>query len=551
VVEDLLAVRATYTHEERDGYRRNRVTDRRVEDKNEDSADIAFLLTPSESLEFVVRGDWAKREGSRAMAFYESIPGAPLNITEVLGAQSCFDDSDCLFNWFDPEDVNRIWGVSGTLTWDISDNLTLKSITSYRESERVFTMDSDGTSIPFQLYFPGYDESADEVSQEFNLSGKAFEDRLDWIVGLYYYDDEGDGAAAFTLETITPALENAGAITPVPRISTGELSEYAFFEFTLAQEVTSLAAFGQGTYHISDRVRLTTGLRYTEDKKKAVQRSASNFVPSGNCPGVEQENTWSEITGRGTLDFDLTETVMLYGTVSKGFKAGGYSVTECGNNYDPEILWAYEVGLKGRFLDSRLHLAAAGFYYDYSDIQVRKFVANTALILNAAEAEVYGLEVEMRALFGGFEFDGGILVQHSEYKNFETINATRGNTLQDVSGTQLQRAPDHKLALGMQYLFEIGRWGSVTPRYEWSYTDRQHHDVFDDPWGRVDSYSLHNVRVDWLGADGRLRISGFVDNLTNEDYLEYLNPVISIGGSVALWAPPSTWGIRLDYSLAP
>ncbi|MBX3705367.1 MAG: TonB-dependent receptor [Pseudomonadales bacterium] len=550
LVDDLLAVRATYTYEERDGYRRNRATNGRVDDKEENSADIAFLLTPSENLEAVLRADWAQRDGSRSVSFVESIPGAPLNITQAFGARSCFDDSGCVYNAFDPEDMNRTWGVSGTLTWDIAQDLTLKSITSYRESKRRVRMDIDGTEIPFQLYRPGYTESADEMSQEFNLSGVAFDGNLDWITGLYFYDDDGDGVASFTLETITPLLAAAGALAPIPRISTGALAEHAFFEFTLAQEVRSLAAFGQATYHVNDRLRLTSGLRYTQDEKEAVQRHASNFQPTANCPGVEQDRTWSEVTGRGTLDFDLTETVMLYGTVSKGFKAGGFSVTECGGSYDPEILWAYEAGMKGQFLDGRLHVVAAGFYYDYSDIQVRKFVQNTAVILNAAEAEVYGLELEVRALFGGFELDGGLLAQHSEYIDFETLNATRGNVLQDVSGTQLQRAPDFKASLGLQYALEFQGRGSLTPRYEYSYTDQQHHDVFDDPWGRMDGFSLHNLRVDWLSADKRWRLSGFVDNLTDEDYVEFLNPVVAIGGSIAFWAPPRTWGGRLQYIMA-
>ena len=100
---------------------------------------------------------------------------------------------------------------------------------------------------------------------------------------------------------------------------------------------------------------------------------------------------------------------MTYVSASKGFKSGGFNVAECAGAFDPETIWAYEIGTKANLLDRRLQLNAAAFLYNYDDIQINRFINNASSITNAAKADIYGAELEFVALLGdGFEFDGGV-----------------------------------------------------------------------------------------------------------------------------------------------
>ena len=159
---------------------------------------------------------------------------------------------------------------------------------------------------------------------------------------------------------------------------------------------------------------------------------------------------WNETTGTGIVSYDFTEDTMVYVSASKGFKAGGFNVSECEGPFDPETIWAYELGAKFKLFDNRLQLNGATFVYKYDDIQVNQFVNNASSITNAAEADIYGAELEFVALVGdGFEFDGGVTYLNTEYGGGATFsNPILGGPPISVDGNDTLRSPPWKTYIG-------------------------------------------------------------------------------------------------------
>jgi iron complex outermembrane receptor protein len=324
-------------------------------------------------------------------------------------------------------------------------------------------------------------------------------------------------------------------------------SAVPFNDFHTEQTTKSQAVFAQGTFHVTDDLRATAGARYTSDEKDMVQSWRINISPSG-CDNLKQDEKWSEATWKVGADYDVTEDVLLYGSVSRGFKAGGFNGGSCGNEYDPEELLAYEVGLKTVFADRRVQLNLAGFYYDYDDYQARLFIGGSARIENAVKATVQGAEAEFLIRpFGGFEIDGSVSWLDGEFDQYLSDNPmTPATTLIDLKGNQLLRSPEWSYNVGAQYTFELSEFGSLTARYELASKDDYYISIFNDDFTVVDSYTIQNFRLIW--SDGRKwQVQAFVENLSDEEYLEALLISPSVGGALGMWALPRTWGVQLSF----
>ena len=118
--------------------------------------------------------------------------------------------------------------------------------------------------------------------------------------------------------------------------------------------------------------------------------------------------------------------------------------------------------------------------------------------------------------------------------------------LQDASGNQVLRAPDFSYNIGVQYTMQTAGSGALTFRYEASYKDDYYTTVFNDDFAKVDSYNVQNVRVIW-DSGGAWEVQGFIENLTDEEYIENQLAVATVGGVIGSWAPPRTWGLQVRY----
>jgi iron complex outermembrane receptor protein len=566
LVEDRVAIRGNFVTDSNDGYRDNPLNGKELEERDIQAGAVSVLFVPSDNVELVLRGDWNEQDDdSPAWDYLELVPGSGLSPlffggTAALGADDVRVDKE---NSYQTEH----WGVSADLTWDIGD-LRVKSITAYRESDYDANYDNDGTDAAFLNTIGG--QYSEQWSQELNLSGMAFNDKLEWITGLFYFQQDIEAFFVFDLpvlqtffESVFPDIQN-GFIPPLPpgglgdptrnlfyadRLLTGTGSAIPFLDFRNNQELESYAAFAQGTYSLTDELRLTAGVRYTEDEKDNTQTVVANISPA-SCIDLPLNEEWDEVTWKLGVDWDVADNALFYGSVSRGFKSGGFNGGTCNNGYDPETILSYEAGIKTTLAEGRVQLNLSAFYYDYEDFQARLFVNNASVVENAADTEMMGFEAQgVFAPGNGFEMDASASWMDTEYVDFFAVNPmTADPANEDASGNQVLRAPDFSYNVGVQYTVNTDLAGSFTLRYEAAYKDDYYTTVFNDDFALVPSHTVQNIRMFWRFRDN-WEIHGFVENLDDEQYVENLLPAATVGGVIGGWAPPRTWGVQVRYHI--
>lgn len=543
--EDLIAVRGTLFTHTRDGYRTNLANGEDVDTMDTRAAKIAVLVTPAPDLELLFRADYQSDDGGpRPTAYLERVAGSGLSPLAFGGRAVGFTDANVYSDTAETE-TTEFRGLSARVSWLVN-GITFKSVTSYRESEKSGLADADGTDASFATNQNV--TRTEELSQEFNLIGAAMEDKLEWILGVNYYDDDAYNRANFGLPVYALLLPSVPA---VPTLD-GTVSSTPFLDGDRTEQVSSIGVFAQGSYSVTPATRITLGYRYTREDKDARTSAISNITPpAAHCTDEINSNRWSPSTFRIGVDHDFDHGGMGYATFSRGFKAGGFNLASCGGlPFDEEFLDAFEVGYKGRFYDGRLRLASSAFYYDYTDMQVRQFTPNLSVqFQNAAEAEIYGLELEaVLRTSENWRIDAGVNWQNAEYKKGSLDDTMIPGILEtDISGNKLLRAPDLKANLGIQYTTWLGERGSIEARFDASFSDEFFVDAHQNPFARVDARTVHNLRLTWTNATRNAWVQLFANNVTDEEYLEWLLMAPTNGGTVGAWAAPRTYGIRVGY----
>ncbi len=606
LVEGLLAVRGAFSYDARDGYTDNLLTGNEEDDGKAKQAKLAAVLTPIETLDVALRFNWISSDyGGPPFVRTFDVPAYPLFISAtnpggVLGALPGIP-AGIPFSNADPRNVSYdqdqeytrdSWDLNATVTWDVSEDVQLKWVAGYLDLDQDLNpANNDGVAL--RLLEGDYEQFNNEWQQELNASGTLFDEKLDWIAGFFWY--ESDIAEVYryqlpdlqlTYEWLFGAIPGCAPTPTGPTTATpsnclagfgtrldGTSSPVPFLEFSLDQQLTTWAIFTQETLHVSDRFRVTAGIRWSKDVKDILHSQVLNLDPSGasGCgtlanPAVELTEEWSEPTGKVGADFDLGEDAMVYGSYSRGFKSGGYNVGLCGNTYDPEFVNAYEVGLKSSWLDNTVRLNVSAFYNDYSDYQARQFVNNASRITNAADAQTYGIEVESTWMpLEALRLDLNLSYLTAEYKRFivdDPMNsnlgtiqcpppAPIGELCQNAQGNVLPRAPEWKVGAAAQYDFELGDAGGLTVRGEYAFTDTQYHDVFESFFARQKGYSTGNLRAIWRAPESLLAgfsVQAYVENIGDKDYVSVHAPNATTGSTISNFGPPRTWGIQVNYA---
>jgi outer membrane receptor protein involved in Fe transport len=368
--------------------------------------------------------------------------------------------------------------------WDFLDGLKLSVLGSYTTDETYTTGGSQQSSIGFNVtaITPGgvytdpqggpgngtrtltYVSTDDkQASVELRLQS-SFDGALNFNAGLFYLDLERS-SVTFTSTNATNAFRQTtasqlGYIDLTPGIPVSGLGHNYFYSFT-PYDLDSRAAFGELYWDATDTVKLTVGARYTEDTKNRINYPILLFAPQGAGSGVgsigqpgwpteappipplpattqdlrprAQEIEFSETTGRVVLDWKPTDNVLVYGSVSRGYKAGGFNSPAISGPelpYDSEVVDAFEVGSKNSLFDGRVKLNATAFYYDYQGYQYGKIEGFQVNNKNL-DAEVMGLELEaLWAPVDALVLDAKLGVLQTEIKSGASIDPfdrTQGN----------------------------------------------------------------------------------------------------------------------------
>lgn len=356
------------------------------------------------------------------------------------------------------------------LEFDLSDTLSLTSLTSYNEDFVWSFQDYNRAipSVPYNTVIPdpqlGLTDrlSVADISAARNLTWtqelrlqSQFDGPWNFNVGAIYIRFDTPQSFYYVFFNSATALSYAD-----PRIyrdenfpPSGDGHNYYFSR--QEYQLRSTAAFGELYWQMNDAVKWTLGLRYTDDDKTAVNFPIQMLEPGRGFPTVpvdgdpasainEQNARFKETTGRFGFDWELGEDSMVYAFYSKGYKGGGFNPSAIGNSgvkktFDPEFVNAIEIGAKNRFAGGRVQLNANAFGYDYEGYQVSRIVNLTAVNDNI-DAKIYGAELEfIWQPINALRLDGNVGYLHTEIQNgvsVDVMNRTQGDpSLTVVKGT--------------------------------------------------------------------------------------------------------------------
>lgn len=461
------------------------------------------------------------------------------------------------------------WGTMLNMEWALEGSV-LTSITGYRDVETSQLYDQTGAGpdvfdelydfADFAAFAAGRDiglaaiflfsepvrEDTDimQFSQEIRLTSNT-DSKWDWIVGAYYKHDEIDKLDRFFGESITGAL---------PTLS-GES------HWDNRAEMDSIAGFAQIGFQFNDAWKLTVGGRYTKDDKKGhidgiIVDTGDRFTPDDPTPltplqenySVDYGDTWSEFTPQAILEFQPSEAWYWYGSISTGFKGGGYEDTPANGiaaniPFDPETVTSFELGFKSTLMDGRMRLNATVFFMDYKDLQVQQTNEDCLCNItdNASDAEIKGLEVEFQwAVSAGLILNAsGSMLDH-EYIDFLE------NSGVDSSGNKLQRTPDNQFSVGFDWTFGSGdRADNFDLNMNYYWQDQLFWQPSNMNW--EDSYGLWNARLSYTPTDAAWSVSTWVKN--GSDKLYRINIIPFFGEEVGQYAAPRTYGVdfRINF----
>lgn len=563
IIEDQLAIRASISTDNRDGYLINdRVNDiKNADDADNLSARLKMLWEPIEDLSVQLTGYYSHFDeaGPQFVPFAIPFEGAATNLAGFAGPPLFIpiptyleDPSDPRVFSLDTQPVfkSEVYGITGEINWELPGEIKLTYIgNAHFDDVSNNTQDFDGLAA-YRGVFGPFTSDTLHTSHELRLSSSYTSDSpWDWVLGLYYFKDDTQNTRDVI---IAGSLFGPGS---------PPLAAFTFPDGDFDGE--SMAVFGDVKYRLSEQFELHGGLRYTDDEKESsTVRNVIGF-PSGRGPfGFTTRTTFQEadsdsVDWRVGMSWYQNDNSMHYITVGTGYKSAGYSDA---GSYDAEDVIAYEIGTKNQFFDDRIRLNASIFYNDYDSLQVSAIRTDSAtgapgLITDIAKGEVFGVEIDGAALVGeAGQIDFALGYLDAEYKDFIACDNTRFfcNTPalvtaneEVVSGNEIVKAPDWSLTVGAQYVFPLANWGSITPRIQFKYTDDHYLDHFNNDYARQDSYTRTDIFLTYASPDERLTVQGFVKNIEDEDVRNFLGAFpISLN---AQYDAPQTYGVRMEY----
>jgi iron complex outermembrane receptor protein len=602
-IMDGLMARFSVGHNKHDGYTRNRTPN--VQDYN--SADaiayrVQLLFEPSDDLDVLLSGNYADNDANvGAWQHQATKPSADGNVSLPLppgenfwGPLSCpgcdafgYQDTDgdpWVGDYDRPGRVKvRNKGVQANIDWTIGE-LELTAITAFGNVKRLQEEDSDMNPFLVPPYSPPppppdsvrsfiaptFAAETDTISQELRLAGKT--ERFRWLAGLYYFNNDVDGAYNLNTDAI------------------GFVRMDADYE----QETDSWDVFGQVEYDVAEAWTLILGLRWTDEEKDLdfvnIDDSGITAVcstepdpPAVGCfnpaptpispwrptpdhmilfneasVGSLAEQSEDYVTGRVQLNWQATDDLLLYGSFSRGKKSAGFNngfldTTQVfGNNpietipFDSETLYAYELGAKSTVLSDTTRLNAAVFYYDYQDFQTFQWLILNQVIFNA-DAEVWGAELEIDSRpIDGLTLQAGLGVLDATAEDIPTIT---GDAVRDRN---MVGAPE--LSLNALIRYEWPALGGRMALQAWgNHQDEIWYDIQNHPISKEDGYTVVNFRASYAPEDNGWELYAFLNNAFEEEYKSYTFDFSGLFGfNQQAFGPPRWWGVgaRMNFGAA-
>jgi iron complex outermembrane receptor protein len=316
------------------------------------------------------------------------------------------------------------------------------------------------------------------------------------------------------------------------------------------QEVKSAAAFGQLDWDFTEKLRGTIGGRFTweaRDFAEDVQFQEPTFAAP--VFSLRDDVDFKEWSAKAGLDYKPFEELLLFLSVSRGFKSGGFSGAFAFDaselpSFDPETIWAYEVGAKWELFDRRVRLNGSFFYYDYNDLQIFTTVniAPSVIITildNAGTAKIYGSDIELEVVpLDGLSISFGAEFLHTDLTKYENVDQ---NLVDAYTGNDLVFAPSVSLNGRVRYELPVAT-GTLSLQTDFNYQNRVFFETGNDRALSQDAYGVWNARVGYGFADGRYEAAVFARNLLDRNYLASAFKLSGLGFNEQMWGHPRTFG---------
>ena len=425
-----------------------------------------------------------------------------------------------------------------------SDNFLFTSISS-RTSDEIHEQ-TDFESTTRDAIWTDVRQDSKQLSQEFRLTsvdGGMFtlDDRLTWVVGFYYFNDEGyrkDDYSVGVQGNIPPQYYRA-----VPGLAYSQARQ----DVTL--DNTSIALYGQATYALTDRLNLTLGIRRSDDEKDFTTQMITNTpgYPFVAAPfTLPQTLKFDSTDPKVSVDYAITDNSMAYITYSSGYKSGGVTFAtwaEAGNvgGFEEEHLDSLEIGYKARLMNNRMQLNLAAYQYDYTDQQVQSIVvvngAPQGLTDNAAESDMKGVELEMSYLLtDALKVDFNYFYQDAVFEDYA-----------DKTGNPMQFAPENAYTVALSYAPDLGN--NLQMRAEYSYKDEFQFDAGNRDISLEPEHDVVNLTASMdLGDSVSLRL--FCNNCSDELIRTQVTTFATSqgGGGRSIYGPGRRYGAEITYN---
>jgi iron complex outermembrane receptor protein len=542
---------------QRDGFVEDYRNDREYNDRDTIGARGSLAFTPSERLRFDVSADYSEDEGAlnvgQPINSLKSLFLLPLPVTRNL-EQNGYNFEGTTTNGLPNSTKLQHRGISGILSYDLTDALTLKSITAFRKLDTEDYIDIDATEYEVGDVFVDVDQK--QFSQELQLAYSL--GALSGVAGVYYLKENvGSHQEAYADDYVRPVF------TAFTRFIDDDL------------KTRSLAAYANASIPVTTQLRISAGLRYTHERKDYDRNTytiANNLIRSVDYR-FNPEGSWTDLSPSLSVDYQLTPDAMIYGRVAKGFKSGGFNgranTAGASTEYDPETVISYEAGFKSR-IAQQLTLNGAVFHNDYRDFQAR--VGSSELdpifgtqpvlsVLNAGKLQIRGAELEAAwTPLSGLLLDSQIGYLDAEYKEFEDVRFPGGSRAFQTPAF----SPKWTMRFGAQYALSLGTAGSLTVSGQSRYRSRAalavdstfvNYPTIGSPGVGTtqevpglfqNSYWLHDARIVWEDPGKRFAVGLYGNNLTDKVYKTDAQEFSSVGEiRTVYYGAPRTFTLRL------
>lgn len=539
-VNDVLKVRAAFQTRDHDGYRDNApAVD--GDDEHSKAARLHVQLDPNDAWSLLLTGEHTEDESVGPVVQPVAWVRLPNGAVDV-GRQDIPGDGK---RWPVPPG-GRYRLTTDSLRWNTTYDFDFAQLTylgGYREVsyDRLNTLGGAYGSVRQNLSF-NQRERPKSWNHELRLNSDD-DGRLMWVAGLYYFQEKNFSLTRFQ--------DYPGSDTLY-----GEPVDLQVF-LKPAIDVESSAAFGQISYRLTDALTVEAGARYSTDDKSSIgYNDATNvavYLQTGavsyTSNVLEQESSSNKTTYHAALNWQATDSNLLYAKFDTGYKAGGFTDPSV---YGPESITAYEIGAKNRFLDNRLQLNLSAFFYEYVDQQVQQqmILASGGIgtgTVNAGESELYGAEAESIVLVTPADrVNFYVAYLNAEFTDFLT---GVGGTNVQLAGNKLPQAPSWVANLGYQHEWDFFG-GTLTGRVQTHYESESHFTYLNFGADLQPAYHRTDAYLTYTPEHARWSIEGYVRNIEDETILtQAQDPTATAYAAYRYqFAPPRTWGARFTVN---